>query len=100
MAGKSPPVAASKDHGERKRTIMKLPELGKNRRFVAAYSALYDMAYQIRYDPAYRTTAADMAKANQDLATVVSVLDAKVKRQIEGAAQLPKNNTSRPANAE
>lgn len=100
FTGKSPPVAASKDHGERKKTMRALPELGKNPRFLAAYSALYDIAFQVRYDPEYRTTRADLDKANRDLAIVVSVLDAKVKRQIEVAVRALANNSTRTVDAE
>ena len=85
FAGKTPPVVGSVAHRDRERKMRELPELSVKRNLMVAYKGLKDRSEQVRYDPQFRARKSDVEEARANLRTVVSVLDAKVKRQNEGA---------------
>jgi hypothetical protein len=64
-------------HRNRNRAIRQSPEL---RRFGTCYRELQDLSEQIRYDPGFRYQANHHARAKQNLARVVSVVEPKLKR--------------------
>ena len=85
FASKQPPIANSGAHSDRLNTMRRLPELASKANFMAAYRGLQQLSEQVRYDPAFRVDPDDVDMARASLRTVISVLDAKVKRLTAGA---------------